>query len=184
MKRALAVLVMLAGCATPPRAWRAPDGAYGEALSKATRTTVLTKGLDTELIVYATEESAEFQRARTDQLADTFRVAPRDADGRLPELTAAAEGLVFLVAVNANERSWNDLDKRTSHWAVTLDTPAGPVLPLSIRRLDSTLPGLRGLYPYIDKQFVPYRLVFPVPVGGGAHALVVSGSLGQARLEF
>jgi hypothetical protein len=185
MKTLLCGLALgLAACVSAPRAWTPPEGAYGDALKTATRQAVLYNGLDLVAMAYATEETPAFQQARNDQLSELFHVAPSDADARVRSMTETVEGVAYIFVLSTNERAWNDLERAASHWALTLDTGAGPVLPKLIHRLDAATPGLKVLYPYTDRFFVPYRVTFPGKLADGPHALVLSGPLGQARLPF
>jgi hypothetical protein len=178
------LVLVLAACATPPRAWKPPEGAYGDALAGVTRQVTLYNGIDIMLIAYATEETPAFQVARAARLADLFHVPLAQADARSTDLTEATDGPSFVFALHTNERGWNDLDQSSSHWALTLQTPAGPVLPTRIHRVDGKTPALTALYPYADRFFVPYRVTFPASVAAGPHQLVLSGPLGQAQLTF
>lgn len=172
-----------AACATAPRALIVPEGPYGAALAANTRAGTAVHGLDTELIVYATAETPEFVQARRAYLAEAFGTPPEQADARAPDLAQPVDGLAFLLGVNANERAFNDLEQPGSHWAVALEAGGARLTPLEVRRIEQTAAQLGTLYPFFDRQFVPYRVVFPQPPSG-RRVLVVSGVEATARLDF
>lgn len=176
--------VLLAGCSTIPRPFNKPKGPYGDALEKATRSSAVYNSFDAEMYVYATNETPSFKRARTDRLVELYKVPAVDIEQVNVDLVEKFEGHVFFLAVNTNDRFANELDRPGSPWAVTLETPAGVVRPATILRVNTRLNTIRGLYPYVDRFFMTYRVIFPASVGNGPYDLVVAGPLGSTRMKF
>lgn len=188
LSRAIFSLVLLAsllgGCSTMPRTYPKPKGPYGDALAAATRAASVCKAFDCEMYIYATNETPSFKRARTEHLAELYKLPAADVEQSVAEVVEKFEGHVFFLAVNTNDRFANELDRVGSPWAVSLETPAGIVRPAFILRVNTRLNTIRGIYPYVDRFFMTYRVIFPASVGDGPYSLVVAGPLGEAKLPF
>ena len=178
------VLAVIAGCSSVPRTYPRPPDPYGSALEKATRQAAVYNGFDAEMYIYATNETPSFRRARTERIAQLYKVPASEVERNNVDLIEKFEGHVFFLAMNTNDRYANEIERPGSPWVVSLETPAGVVLPATVIRVNTRLLTVQGIYPYVDRFFVPYRVIFPASVGNGPYTLVVSGPLGTARLPF
>lgn len=177
-------------CATssspaPPLPIGWPGGSYGNILKADTRSVSIYSGLDAVLFAYATDETDKFQKARSEKLAEMYHVpAGPLADKRGGDITEPLPGHVFFLAVNTSERGANDLERPTSQWAVSLETGGRVLHPDSIIRLASRTSAIQSLYPYVDRFFASYRVLFKEDIGPGPYSLVIAGPAGEGRMTF
>lgn len=180
----LLAAVLLGGCRSVPRSYDRPRGPYGAALEAATRSGAIYRDFDAELYVYATNETVPFRKARTEYLAKSYNLPPSEVERVTVDLVEKFEGHAIFVAINTADRYSNEIDRPGSPWALTLETPNGLVRPAAIMRVNTTLNTIRGVYPYVDRFFVPFRVLFPSSVGDGPYTLIIAGPKGEVRLPF
>lgn len=170
MKRALLGLVLSFGaCAQPPIVSLAPPAQpltakdYSKQINRWTRTGVVQRDVDTDLIAQATLQAPEFRSAYVAKHLEVFRIgaerAPLERDRLLAEVADVWE---FHVESSAHRFEFNELSIKKQVWRVALLDDAGhEVLPLEIKpdRPRRTIEPL--LYPYVDDFSKGWRIRFP-----------------------
>jgi hypothetical protein len=179
------IAALCLGCTTVPRSVLMPEGPYGAALKEATRSVSVYHGVDSVMFAYATDETTSFRKARAERLSQVFHVPVETAEIHGGDITEHfPEAHVFFLAVNTNDRNANDLERPASQWAISLETLQGTVQPASILRITAKVAAIQAVYPYVDRFFVTYRVLFRANVGSGPYTLVLAGPLGEGRMKF
>ena len=181
-RRALPLLLALSFCACRgiPYAETTAEGQYGTALRNSTRRAALIDTLETRAfvrIVYITPDLAEQQAERLSNLRGE---SPEETLARRDRARAEVTAPTFLAVVFTPNRDWNDWDSKSSSWHIALDTPAGPIEPVSVQRFERPF-GVELLqtYPLIDDFHIAYRMQFARGPITQPPRLVVSGALGK-----
>ena len=177
------IALALSACATSPRPLVMPEGPYGATLETTTQTAVLHQGIDTLLVLYATEETPALREAMAARLMELTHQPREEALRRGGEATRPVEGAAFVLAVHAAQRETNNLADSDPYWSLALETPAGKLVPTAVRRMLADAP-LAALFPHIDRQFTAYRVLFPAFDTRQPHTLLVTGAGGTARVAF
>lgn len=167
---------------------------YKEVLTKWTRRGELYQKLDLRLYMAATLESAEFRTARTERMAVFHSQPPEDVLVALQQEMALAQGgYEFLMGVHVDNPQWNDFDRDTTIWRVSLVGPGGEVTAAGIERVGRPDVNLRGIYTYLSDFWTAYRVRFPTTrpdgrplLGAGDKQLTlrVSSAAGKLDLVF
>ena len=161
-----ALIVLLAGCATyrPPvvdfseasKSYRNDD--YPGAFEAWTRHGKLLQydqyDIGTAMEIWATFESWDFRQAYVAKYARVYDLADNEREqlAKSQQETARAVYEIHLVAQSTTDR-WNDFDRRTSPWRITLlDGTGAELAPTSIK-----VEKLPEVYEY---EFFPTRTLF------------------------
>ena len=189
----LALALALGGCGIFPRQ-PVPTALEGEWAAQRDRFTRSGKGydrLDDQVFVTATYQAPSVRQARVDRLAEWKAMTAEEREQLLSAERADAEQWEeFLLAFYTNDRAANDLASTQSVWRVALAVEgAGELLPArrpEIVRADATV---TGLYPYLGKFDIAYRVRFPRwkgerPLHEIPFTLVVAGALAKVELRF
>ena len=165
-RHALAIALVLAGCAQIPFTQRQPnppadEGTWAVVRERATRGGKLYDGLGANAFVRAVYQAPYVREARVIRLG-LWTAMSAEERGRLlaAEEEEAAQYDDFVVSLFTPDPPDNDLDAPKSIWRVALVVPGeGEALPVGIVQMkaDSTL---RALYPGIGDFDVVYRVRF------------------------
>lgn len=132
-----------------------PEGRdYQDVRQRWTRHAQIITDAGTVLEVWATLKSPEFRLGYVEHYADTYRLTDEDrVKLREDQLRQSQEVWEFHVDAQSTDYRWNDLEKRSSPWKITLVDAAGHALsPLSVE-----VPRLPELY---VQEFFPTRTDF------------------------
>ena len=197
---ALALLLLEGGCPLrPPHLGEPvptlPDGeaerSYQAVLERSSARAELYSGLDTQAFVATTLQSPIFREARARRESAFRNETLTELDARLTrEREEAAAFHEFFLGVFIEDSDFDDLDRKNSVWRLAMVTPAGEVLPVSVKRMGRSNPAMRAFYPYMDRFWTAYRVRFPREVAGQATLppdakevmLQVASPLGRANL--
>jgi hypothetical protein len=138
------VLLALPGCAAPKpiivdfsevqREYRSID--YQEVYNRWTRHQVVRHEIaDNALEAWATMKSWDYREAYVEHYAAIYNLSETDKSAlRAAQLESSRDAYEFHVTAQSTNYKWNDLEKRSSAWKVTLVDGAGHELaPESVR---------------------------------------------------
>jgi len=164
---AVAAETLLAGCrpervdvTLTPRTFKADD--YSRILSRWTRSRRIIRSFDTVLGVEATYLSPELMAAYAARYAEHYQLAAGEAamlrESRLKDATSRHE---FFLAAFTSDPDWNDLDRPTSMWRLTLvDDQGTRASPLSVKRVRPSEVH-KAYFPYVTPFHQVYLISFP-----------------------
>lgn len=110
-----------------PRNYLAKD--YKDVYDRWTRHENVVAYTGTIIEVWATMKAWEFREAYVERYAAVYNLSEDEkAELRKAQLEASRELYEFHLTVQMNESTWNDLDKRSSPWRLSLLDGAGDVL--------------------------------------------------------
>lgn len=188
-----AIGLVLAGCGLfPPQPVPgAREGEWAAQRDRFTRSAKAYDRLDDQAFVTATYQAPSARLARADRLAEWKAMTAEERERLLASERAEGEKWEeFLVAFYTSDRDSNDLASTRSVWRLALAVEgAGELLPAGrpeIVRSDATV---TGLYPYVGKFDVVYRVRFPRwkgerPLHEIPFRLVMAGALAKVELRF
>ena len=174
---ACAICVLAIGCATsrPPavdfseasKTYRSED--YKAVFEAWTRHAKMVEEIGTVMEIWATLKSWDFRQAYLAKYAKVYDLADGERDQLAKSLKETAHAVyeIHLVAQSTNDR-WNDFDRRTSPWRITLlDGTGAELAPASIK--------VEKLPEVYENEFFPthtlfsrtYTLKFVLPEGSG-----------------
>ena len=159
MKRALLALAAACavGCASgkpvlvdfseSPRGYRSSD--YGDVYDRWTRHDRAYFDVDAALEVWATFKSWDFREAYVERYAAVYSLADDDRSAlRRSEQKAFSDAYEFHVTAQSANYKWNDLEKSSSAWRVTLVDALGHELaPESVKVLKLPDAYVAGFFP-------------------------------------
>lgn len=191
MKYFLLLFLTLSACASyeilpSGRALRTEDQ-YFEIVDKNSDRTTKYSGLYNTLEMQATILNTEVIDAQLDQLSrfylwDDTHYQTEKAK-REEKLNTETE--VF-VSFFTPERKNDDLAKNTTLWKIFLDVD-GRRYEGKVTKIKAALAELTSLYPYHNRFYTPYNIVFPVSsklIEGKLVKLTVTGPVGSGTLVF
>jgi hypothetical protein len=190
---AAAAALVLLGCGIlPPQPVpTAREGEWAAQRDRFTRGAKLYDRVDDRAFATATYQAPSVREARAARLAEWKAMTAEERERLLAAERADGERWEeFLLAFYTGDRDSNDLASTRSVWRLALVVEgAGDVLPAGrpeIVRLDATV---TGLYPYLGKFDVLYRVRFPHwkgerPLAETPFKLVVAGAPGRLELRF
>lgn len=191
MKYFILLFLALSACAsyeiTPSgRALRTEDQ-YFEIVDKNSDRTTKYSGLYNTLEIQATLLNSEVTEAQMDQLArfylwdeSHFQTEKAKREEKLNRETE------FFLSFFTPERKNDDLAKNVTLWKTFLDVD-GRRYEGKVTKIKSALAELTSLYPYHNRFYTPYSMVFPVSVRsieGKTMKLTVTGPVGSGTLTF
>jgi hypothetical protein len=157
-----ALCALLVGCATsrPPEVdfseasknYRNDD--YPAAFEAWTRHSKLVQDIGTAMEIWATFKSWDFRQAYMAKYAKVYDLADNEREqlAKSQQETASAVYEIHLVAQSTTDR-WNDFDRRTSPWRITLlDGTGAELAPTSIK--------VEKLPEVYENEFFPTRTLF------------------------
>jgi len=157
-----ALCALLSGCASsrPPivdfsestKSYRNED--YPAVFEAWTRHAKLVQDIGTVMEIWATFKSWDFRQAYVAKYAKVYDLADNEREqiARSQQETARAVYEIHLVAQSTNDR-WNDFDRRTSPWRITLlDGTGAEIAPTSIK--------VEKLPEVYETEFFPTRTLF------------------------
>jgi hypothetical protein len=155
-----------------------------DAVRERTRTAKLYSQFDTILILDGTLYDMAVRRGMVEEDASVRRIGADEKEATLKaEADDDAKEAQFMLGVYAAKDEWNDLAEKNSRWAVFLDTPAGPVRPSSITKVEREKLALRDSLPYTSTFRRFYVVKFPREKAVGApYRLVMTGLLGEVAI--
>ncbi|MBX7098539.1 MAG: hypothetical protein K1X89_12580 [Myxococcaceae bacterium] len=196
MKALTAVLLVGCACATArvPRIGEPPpvvpdaavESAYQAQIERVSARGAVYDGLDTRVFVAATVQTPAFVEARV-RRSGSFKALPAaEVEANLASEQARLSDMVEVVfGVHCNEPKFDDFDKPSSIWRLTLSSGAQELAPREVKRMGRASLDLRSIYPYLDTFWVAYVARFPRPAEEpGAYQLRIASSLGKAELEL
>jgi hypothetical protein len=198
----LLAAALVAGCGPPkprlvdfsetPRNFRGKD--YRAVYDLWTRHDKLLYGTASALEVWVTYKSWEFREAFIEHYADVYGLPAADRSSlRASQLEAAREGYEFFVTAQTGQFEWNDLDKKSSAWRISLIDGAGrEILPESVEPPHLPDAFITEFFPDRTPFSRSYVVHFVAPVAGsdfgGAHTgrltLAIASPLGRANLTW
>jgi hypothetical protein len=153
-----------------PRDYVAND--YDEVYERWTRHQIALHEVDIALEVWATFKSWDFREAYIERYASIYSLSETDRSAlRQMELEAFRHAYEFSVKALSSKFQWNDLEKPSSPWRVSLIDALGHELPVKEIKIEK-LPAAyeSAFFPIADLNqgaFVKnYRIRFELPAGG------------------
>jgi hypothetical protein len=187
-------MALAAGCATPApkvvdfsetrRDYRSKD--YPDVYSRWTRHDVARRDVDAALEVWATFKSWDFREAYIEHYAAIYSLSDAEREAlRGVQHESFRAAFEFHLAVQSTTYKWNDLEKKSSAWRLTLVDALGHELAPEYVKLEK-LPE-----PY-ELEFFPaktpftrsYAVRFSRPAEGKAGDFVVEGRSGSLLLRI
>jgi len=102
---------------------------YEDVYKRWTRHETVLHDTDTALEAWATYRSAEFREAFVARYTEAYQLDDGEAERlRQTQHEAAAATYDFVVTTQSNNYKWNDIEKKTSPWRVSLIDGAGHVV--------------------------------------------------------
>lgn len=131
---AVAIGVLSAACGTAkspavdfspaPREYGAD--AYPEVWGRWTRHDKVLHELESALEIWATYKSPEFREAFVARYAEAYRLSDEDRERlRVAQKESGAAAYEFVVTAQSASYRWNDLDKKSSAWRISLRDASG-----------------------------------------------------------
>jgi len=171
-------LVVLAGCSQHSTVYKPVDFSaarheyrpadYPIVYQNWTRHAKLVQDVGTVIEAWATYKSWDFRQAYVAKYADVYDLPDHDRAALLnAQLEVSRSTLEFHVAVQTTTDRWNDLERKSSPWRVTLLDGTGLELgPTSIRVLK--LPEIyeSHFFPERTEFTRTYEISFARPTGG------------------
>lgn len=187
-----ALLAFSCGCASKKALVRAN---YNDSLGEWTRSKKIYDGLEARLFIGATYETLSFRKAYVERYAEDYELEDSYKNELLEREKERDEKYnEFFIAAYTPVESWNDFGKRDSVWKLYLEDSTGSrVIPISVTRVDSSDPRIRGFFPYLDLWSYGYDVKFPrysetgveMPSKNAKYLkLIVTGVLGTGELEW
>jgi hypothetical protein len=176
-----------------PRSYRAED--YPGVYQRWTRHEKVTHELEAVLEVWATFKSRDFREAFVSHYASAYSLSEPDRERlRESQREAAAAGYEFMITAQSANYRWNDLEKKSSPWRVTLVDGAGHELAPDELKVEK-LPDMfeREFFPVKTPFTKTYAVRFSRSGGkeddfigeqSGRIILRCAGPLGSANLEW
>ncbi|HXU00399.1 MAG TPA: hypothetical protein VN903_05375 [Polyangia bacterium] len=176
-----------------PRNYVAAD--YNDIYERWTRHEFALRDVEKALEVWVTYKSWDFREAFIERYATTYSLSDADrAKLRAGQMNAFHEAYEFhMVAQSANYK-WNDLEKSSSPWVVTLLDALGHELPreavtVRIEKVPDAFE--REFFPAKTPFSTTYSVRFVVPansdfagIKSGAITLRIAGPLGRVELTW
>ncbi len=197
---ALSALAVASGACTrepavdlrvPTRQYKAKE--YPRVLKRWTRHRRIIKNFDTNLSVHVTYLSPEFVTAHAALYAKFYRLSRAERQRylakRLAEVRSHHE---FFMGVTTADPTWNDFDRRSSIWRITLEDDKGTrVKPLTVKNI-TIKETHRTYFPYLSVFHRAYHVIFPKQVGGRPFItpqsrwfkLIIASPLGSTELAW
>jgi hypothetical protein len=148
------------------------DKDYPEVYERWTRHQVALHEVDVALETWATFKSWDFREAFIERYASIYSLSDADrAALRQSQLEAFKQSYEFSVRALSSKYQWNDLEKASSAWRVSLVDALGHELPPQEIKIDK-LPDAfeRAFFPIAEPNqaaFIKtYRIRFTVPANG------------------
>ena len=92
----------------------------------------------------------------------------------------------FFLSFYVPERKQDDLFKKNTIWRIFLDVN-GKRYEGKVNRIKLQLVEIEGLYPYHNRFYSPYSVIFPVPmrsIEGQPMKVTLTGAVGSGVMEF
>ncbi len=202
-----ALFTVIAACGTSkptlvdfsdsPRDYRSKD--YGEVYQRWTRHAVVRRDIaDSALEAWATFKGWDFREAYVEHYSEIYNLTDNDKSAlRAAQLESNGAAYEFHVVAQSTNYKWNDLEKRSSPWRVTLVDGLGHELAPEAVKLEK----LPDAY---EVEFFPakgpftrsygIRFVKPAPVDGkesdfvgprtGSLTLRIASPVGRIELTW
>ncbi len=172
MRRALGLLVAvgcLAACGAPLVVSLAPPAQplvadeYWKQINRWTRTGIVRRDFDSDLIIRATLHSPEFRSAFIAKHLELFRVGAEQTPIERARLEAEiAEVWEFHVESAAHRFELNELGQKKLVWRIVLVDDAGhEVAPIEVKPDRPRRSVEPAMYPYVDDFSRGWRIRFP-----------------------
>jgi hypothetical protein len=176
-----------------PRQYRSGD--YRDVYDRWTRHETVVHQLELVLEVWSTYKSWDFREAYMAHYAELYGMED-EARERVRQVNkdAAASAYEFVVTAQTNNYKWNDLEKKSSPWRLSLVDGLGRELypePIKVEKLPEMVE--REFFPVKTPFTRMYTVRFARPAGGdgefsgersGTLALRVSGPFGRTDLVW
>lgn len=179
--------------APPTRVYHGAE--YPDVYNRWTRHTKVVHDVDTALEVWATFKSDEFREAFVARYAEAYGLKENSLDPlRQAQREAAAASYEFVVTAQSSNYKWNDLEKKSSPWRVTLRDAAGHEVSwneLKVEKLPDQVE--QAFYPVKTPFSKTYRVLFTralardegfVGERSGSISLRLAGPFGHADLVW
>ncbi|MFM6930161.1 MAG: hypothetical protein ACKOX6_16945 [Bdellovibrio sp.] len=191
MKYFILLFLALSACAsyeiTPSGRTLRTEDQYFEIVDRNSDRATKYSGLYNTLEIQGTLLNSEVSQAQMDQLARFYLwdEAHFQTEKAKREEKLNRETEVFL-SFFTPERKNDDLAKNATLWKTFLDVD-GRRYEGKVTKLKAALAELSSLYPYHNRFYTPYSMIFPVSVKsieGKSIKLTVTGPVGSGTLVF
>lgn len=169
---------------------------YQEVLGRWTRGKKIFEGLEARLYISATYKDISFREAYVEKYSKGYQLDPDYAKVLMEREAGLSEQYnEFFFSAYTPEERWNDFDQKDSAWHIYLEDDSGVrLMPMSVKRVDSSDPLIREFFPYLDLWGRGYVVRFPKYGASAAGPipnqetkfikLIVTGVLGKGELEW
>jgi hypothetical protein len=174
-----------------PRAYVAKD--YGEVYERWTRYDFAMRDVEKALEVWATYKSWDFREAYVERYAATYSLSDTDrATLRNAQRDALHKAYEFHVTAQSANYKWNDLEKSSSPWRVTLLDALGHELPperIKVEKLPDAyerefFPAKTPFSRTYSVRFVPQQNSEFTGIDSGSIVLRLSSPIGRIELTW
>jgi hypothetical protein len=188
-----AAVAALAACAVPHLGTRPSDTGHPEAdarfataYERWNQEKQIYSGFDVKMFFGVTDESMEFRQARVERLGLLRASTQIEIDQQLAKEKADHEKYQdFTIGVHANERQFDDFDRKDAIWRTALVTPKGEELPINWDRFGRPDLNVRALYPYLGDFWILYHVRFNRVVPADTPVtLRLASSVGRVDFDF
>lgn len=142
--------------------------------------------LDTKFRWYATFHSPDFREAFFQRYHDFYPAGDNPYAKQYMEGSAGPDQTEFFVALYAKRRDLKRMTGPRNLWDISLLAGDKTLKPIRLEEVPVT--SLQeGLYPYLEKWYRAYRVVFPISkenISHGELVLQLSGVGGDSKLTF
>ena len=178
-----------------PREYVAKD--YENVYQRWTRHQIALHEVDIALEVWATFKSWDFREAYVERYSSIYSLSDTDRSAlRQSQLEALRNGYEFAVKALSTKYQWNDLEKTSSAWRVSLIDALGHELPAEQIKIEKLPDAYESTFfpiadPAVGAFVKSYRIRFAMPAAGefvgvksGALTLRIVSPLGRVDLVW
>lgn len=190
-----ASLFLAAGCTRQSAVkrfvgWEGPyeGGTYPPVFEKWTRESRIYRGLDLELLVHATYQSGNFQRAYVKEYARVYQFNETQTAALQTEQDARARRFhEFMIAAYVPDKKWDDFNRKESSWKIYLDLGDGTQIPAESIEKKKPDAKMKHFFPYISPWKSVYRVRFPKAPSMAEEGIIrlgITGVRGRIEMEW
>ena len=170
---------------------------YDHVYERWTRHQVARRDVDIALEAWATYKSWDFREAYIERYASIYSLSESDrAALRRAQLETARQSFEFNLTTLSAQYAWNDLEKSSSAWRVTLVDALGHEIAPDEIRIEKLPDAYESAFFPVKDEFKrafqkTYRVRFAVPSGGdfvgpksGSITLRIASPIGRLELAW
>lgn len=191
MKYVLSLFLLLSACAsyevTPAGTAIKTEGDYVDVVDKYSDKVRRYSGFYNTIDMEGTVFNSNVAKAQLDRRAELFQWDEKhyNDEKSLFENRLNKESEIF-VSFFTPDRKNDDLSKPQTTWKIFLDVE-GKRYEGKATKIKTQLVDIQALYPYHNRFYTPYSLIFPVPmksIESKPLKLTITGAIGSGSLEF